>query len=212
MRRDRHLVGDDIRFVGDLAELPTHAFGHRSLTWWGVIGFMVIEGAAFGLAIGAYFFLMSHESQWPPDPWHPPYLLAGTLFTILMLASEPLNTKIKHAAEAHDTDKVRKLLPWVGAIGAALLVIRAFEFNSLNVLWTDNAYGSIVWALLFLHTLHMLTDWVDTLVLTALMRTPQGYSGRRFVDISENSLYWRFVWLSWLPIYLLIYWLPRWMP
>ena len=38
----------------------------------------------------------------------------------------------------------------------------------------------------------------------------QGESGRRMVDVSENSLYWRFVWLSWLPIYVLIYWLPRW--
>jgi len=23
-------------------------------------------------------------------------------------------------------------------------------------------------------------------------------------------MYWRFVWLCWLPIYALIYWVPRW--
>jgi hypothetical protein len=23
-------------------------------------------------------------------------------------------------------------------------------------------------------------------------------------------MYWRFVWLCWLPIYVCIYWLPRW--
>jgi heme/copper-type cytochrome/quinol oxidase subunit 3 len=30
------------------------------------------------------------------------------------------------------------------------------------------------------------------------------------VDTSENALYWRFVWIMWLPIYVMIYWLPRW--
>ena len=47
-------------------------------------------------------------------------------------------------------------------------------------------------------------------VLAKLVFTPHGEDPRRHVDVSENSLYWRFVWLSWLPIYLLIYWLPRW--
>jgi cytochrome c oxidase subunit 3 len=200
---------DGPRFTTDLAELPTHAFSHRSLTWWGVIGFMVIEGTAFVLAAAAYFFLMSHEAAWAPHPWNPPDLLAGTLFTILILLSEIPNTMIKKAAEAYDVAAIRRLFPLLVAIGFALLVIRGFEFNSLNVMWYDNAYGSILWALLLLHTTHIGTDWVDTVVLAGLMRTPHGESPRRLVDTDENSLYWRFVWHAWIPIYLLIYWAPR---
>ena len=196
-------------FTRDLAELPTHAFGHRSLTWWGVIGFMVIEGVGFAMAIAAYFFLMSQEQEWAPRPTLPPDLLAGTLFTLVMLLSEIPNSMIKKAAEAYDSNKVRMLLPGMVAIGVLLFVIRGFEFNSLNVMWYDNAYGSILWALLFLHTLHVATDWVDTVVLWRLMETPYGEEPRRLVDVDENSLYWRFVWLTWLPIYVLIYWLPR---
>jgi heme/copper-type cytochrome/quinol oxidase subunit 3 len=198
------------RFTRDLAELPTHGFGNRSLTWWGVILFMLMEGAGFALAGGAYFILKSHQGEWPPAPIQPPDLLAGTLFTLVMLLSEIPNTLVKKEAEAEKIGPVRLLLPIVSAIGGLLLVIRAFEFGSLNVLWTDNPYGSIVWALLVLHTTHILTDWFDTLVLTALMFTKHGPTGKRFVDVSENSLYWRFVWLTWLPIYLLIYWVPRW--
>jgi hypothetical protein len=41
------------------------------------------------------------------------------------------------------------------------------------------------------------------------MVTRHGEQKRRFVDTDENALYWRFVWLSWLPVYVLIYWLPR---
>jgi len=170
---------------------------------------MVIEGAAFALTIAAYFFLMSQEQEWAPRPWEPPGLVAGTLFTLVMLLSEVPNTMIKKAAESYDLAKVQKLLPLMVAIGALLFVIRAFEFNSLNVLWYDNAYGSIIWALLFLHTTHVATDWGDTLVLWRLMKTPHGEDPRRMVDTDENALYWRFVWLSWLPIYALIYWVPR---
>jgi cytochrome c oxidase subunit 3 len=152
---------------------------------------------------------MSQEQRWPPPPFAPPNWIAGTLFTLVMLVSEIPNTIIKKAAEQGKLREVRKLLLVMTAIGFVLLIIRAFEFNSLNVKWYDNAYGSIVWALLVLHTTHILTDWGDTAVLAALMHTKHGIEGRRFIDVSENALYWRFVWIVWLPIYFLIYWLPR---
>ena len=196
-------------FTEDLAHLPTHAFSYRSLTWWGLIAFMVIEGSAFILTFAAYFFLMSQEQEWAPRQWLPPDLVAGTAFTIVLLLSEIPNAMIKKAAESYDSAGVRRLLPVMVAIGVLLFVIRGFEFNSLNVMWYDSAYGSIIWALLFLHTTHLATDWGDTLVLWRLMRTPHGEEPRRLVDTDENALYWRFVWLSWLPIYALIYWVPR---
>jgi heme/copper-type cytochrome/quinol oxidase subunit 3 len=100
-------------------------------------------------------------------------------------------------------------MPVMVAVGLLLLVIRGFEFNSLNCLWSDNAYASVIWTILILHTAHIGTDWADTVVLWVLIRTPLAYEVRRQVDVDENSLYWRYVWLLWLPIYLLIYWVPR---
>ena len=197
------------RFTDSVADLPTYKFGPSSLTWWGIIGYMVIEGAAVALAFAAYCFLMGHEQGWPPEGRPPPDLLAGTLFTIVILLSEIPNTMIKRAAEKRDVAAIRALMPVIVGIGALLLLIRAFEFNSLNCRWTDNAYASIIWALLLLHTAHILTDWIDTIVLWMLMRTDLGWEGRRLVDTDENSLYWRYVWLLWLPIYLMIYWVPR---
>ena len=199
----------EVRFTDDVAELPTHKFGPSSLTWWGIIGYMIVEGGFFALAFAAYFFLMGHEQGWPPEGRKAPDLLAGTLFTIVILASEIWNTGIKKAAHERDVATIRRLMPVMIGIGAVLLIIRGFEFNSLNVRWTDDAYGSIIWALLFLHTTHLVTDWGDTIVLWALMMTPVGYEGRRLVDTDENSLYWRYVWLLWIPIYLMIYWIPR---
>jgi len=198
-----------VRFTDDVADLPSHKFGPSSLTWWGIIGFMVVEGSAFALAFAAYFFLMGHEQGWPPEARKAPDLLAGTLFTILILLSEIPNTAIKKAVHEKDIPTVRRLMGVMVAICVVLPIIRGFEFNSLNVRWTDDAYGSIIWALLLLHTSHILTDWFDTVVLFALMRTNLAWEGRRQVDTDENCLYWRYVWLLWIPIYLMIYWVPR---
>ena len=49
---------------------------------------------------------------------------------------------------------------------------------------------------------------LDTSVLTALIFVGP-IDERRFVDVSENALYWYFVVFTWLPIYAVIYWAPR---
>jgi heme/copper-type cytochrome/quinol oxidase subunit 3 len=90
-----------------------------------------------------------------------------------------------------------------------LLIVRYFEFPALRVAWSDSAYGSITVALLGLHTAHLITDLIDTIVLTVLMFTRHAH-GRRFVDSAENAIYWNFVVAAWLPIYALIYFFPRW--
>ena len=61
-----------------------------------------------------------------------------------------------------------------------------------------------------LHTMHLLTDVVDTTVLTALVWSGP-VSKRRFIDVSENGLYWYFIVVWWIPIYLTVYMAPRWL-
>ena len=62
--------------------------------------------------------------------------------------------------------------------------------------------------MLGLHTTHIVTDFLDSSVLTVLMFTGP-VEEHRFVDVEENAVYWYFVVLSWLPIYGVIYWAPR---
>lgn len=196
-------------YVDDLARLPTHAFGSRSLTWWGQAGIVAIEGFVFVLAGGAYFFLMSQEPQWPPPGTPLPGLLYSTVFTLLLLASEWPNVRVKKAAERLDLPGVRRGMLVMVAVGVLLLALRAAEFTALNIRWDANAYGSILWALLILHTVHLATDFVDTVVLAVLVHTPHGDAPRKHVDASENALYWHFVVVTWLPIYALLYWVQR---
>ena len=82
------------------------------------------------------------------------------------------------------------------------------EFTALNCWWDTNAYGSIVWTLLGIHTVHVVTDLIDTTVL-AVMFFVAPLDANRFVDASENAFYWYFVVFTWLPIYGLLYIAPR---
>jgi cytochrome c oxidase subunit 3 len=196
------------RPVVDLSGLSMHAGGSASATWWGTLGFMLLEGSGFALVLAIYFYLMGLAPVWPPDG-RAPDLAAGTGVTLVLLASLVPNFLIVRWAEAREVRKVRIAIVVMSVLGIVPLILRIFEFPALNVLWDDNAYGSILWLLLGLHTSHLLTDVVETLVIAALMGTRHGHNPRRLGDVQDNALYWYFVVLTWLPVYVCIYWVPR---
>ena len=200
---NRETAADSI----DVAQLPSYGFSHRSIMWWGTLGMMVIEGTVFALTVATYFYLRSHASAWPMGVL-PPDLLWGTLNTAILLASMLPNHLAKKAAEAHDVAGVRLWIIVSLVFALAFLGVRAMEFATLNVRWDSNAYGSVLWTLLGFHTAHLATDAADTLVLGVLFFTGP-LEGKRFVDVSENSMYWYFVVWTWIPIYLTIYWGAR---
>lgn len=195
--------------VGDLAGLRDFNFGPTSLGWWAVVGFMLIEGMGFVLAIGAYYFLVPFERSWPPTAPVPP-LPWATAFLVVGLLSELPNVWINRVAHRFDLKGVQWLLTLMSLLGLVLVVIRGFEIAAMNVRWDQNAYGSIVWALLLLHTVHISTDVFDSIVLTVYVWTKK-VDGRKFTDVSDNALYWHFIIWSWVLIYLVIYWTPRWL-
>ena len=194
--------------VGDLSHLPDHNFGSTSLGWWGVIGFMLIEGMGFVLAVGAYYYLVPLERGWPPAQ-PAPSLPWGTLFMAIGVLSEIPNQWIKKRAERYDLRAVRIGLVMMTAVGLLMIGVRAMEFTALNVRWDQNAYGSIVWAILALHTLHTVTDVYDSGVL-AVLSFVKPFDGRKFSDVADNALYWHFIVWSWVLLYGVVYWTPRW--
>jgi heme/copper-type cytochrome/quinol oxidase subunit 3 len=191
----------------DVRQLPSFDFGVRSLMWWGTAGLMAIESTVFALAIVIYFYLRSHVERWPLTT-PPPELLWGTLNTVVLLVSAWPNHLAKRAAERLDRNGVQVWLSVCLGFGFAFLVLRAFELSALNVRWDTDAYGSIVWLLMALHTTHLVTDTWDTTVLDVLFFTGP-LEGKRYVDVSENAVYWYFVIASWLPIYAVVYLAPR---
>jgi len=191
----------------DVSQLPAYAFGHRSLMWWGGASMMLMEGSMFAMLIVSYIYLKGRAPEWPPG-YFAPVLFWGTVNTVVLLASTLPNHFAKAAAERLD---LRRLQLWMCVallFGVAFIVIRVFEFRSLNVWWDSNAYGSVVWTLLGFHTLHLVTDVMDSAVLTVLLFVGP-LQESHFTDASENALYWYFVVISWIPVYAFIYLAPR---
>ena len=191
----------------DVSQLRSYAFGPHGIMWWGTMAIIAIEGFVFALAIAAYFYLRTLSDTWPMGV-PPPDLLFGIINTLVLLASVVPNDLARRAANRHDLAKVRLWMLVALAFGVVFCIVRIFEFRSLNVGWDANAYGSIVWLLMGLHTVHLLTDVLDSSVLAAVM-FHEPIEGKRFADVAENSMYWDFVVVAWLPIYAVIYWGAR---
>jgi cytochrome c oxidase subunit 3 len=196
------------RVVGDLSGLPAAGFRIHSLWGWATLGFMAIEGTGFALAGAAYVYLMNGAPQWPLNA-PPPDLLWGSVMTVLLLASLVPNFLASRAARRRDADGTRLWALVLFGFNALAIVVRAIEFPHLNTHWDADAYGSIVWALMLLHTTHLVTDFVGTCILTAILFT-HSLDSERFSDVDDDAIYWAFVVACWIPIYLLIYWAPRW--
>ena len=196
------------RVALDVSELTSQCRGTASPTWWGTLAFMLIEGTGFALVVVIYLYLMSLAPKWPIDA-PVPDLTPGTAMTALLVASVFPNAILSRWAKNADLKKVRLGLILMTLVGIAPLFIRVFEFSAMHVRWDHNAYGSIVWLMLGLHTTHILTDLIETLVLACLMFTRHADNARRYGDVKDNTMYWNFVVATWLPIYACIYWVPR---
>ncbi|MGG5890828.1 cytochrome c oxidase subunit 3 [Falsiroseomonas sp. HC035] len=194
--------------VGDLSGLPDNLVDSRNLNSWGILGFMVIEGIGFALAAVVPLYLATQGAGWPPAGTPPPDIAFGLAFTLVLLASEWPNRRLAKQAEARDLPAMRRGMLLMTAIGLLLIGIRALELMHLNVRWYDSAYGSTIWLLMVLHTIHLVTDVGDTAVQLAWLYRGE-VEDKQFGGAVDNCLYWDFVVLTWLPFYALAYWMPR---
>jgi cytochrome c oxidase subunit 3 len=197
-----------MKTIVDICELPRFAFGSRGIMWWGILGFLAIESTMLGISLVAYWYFRSAAGEWPPPPIAPPSLVTGTITTVLLLVSVLPMMAAKAAAKALD---VRRVIFWhlaCDAVGIAFCAMRVLEFSNLNVRWDTNAYGSVVWMIVGLHSAHLIAEVIETMVMTWFflsgLTTP-----RYFVDATDNALYWYFIVAIWMPCYVTVYLVPR---
>jgi cytochrome c oxidase subunit I+III len=192
----------------DVRTLPAKAFGPRTTIWWGVLGLLTIEGTMFGILVASYLYLTKNFSAWPPLGTPPPDLGAATANMILLLASVWPMRVAHRAAFIEQRRPIALALAVCTLAGLGALVLRFFEFRAMHIRWDTNAYGSIVWTILGMHTGHLIASTLENILLMALMRAGP-VEAKHFVDTNVNAVYWYFVVFAWLPIYCLVYFAPR---
>ena len=192
----------------DASKLPKVAFDSRSLMWWGILGFLAFETTMLAICLVSYFYLRGNEWTWPPAPVAPPNLAAGTATTLLLLASLVPMIWLDRVARRFELRRTLIAHALCVALGVAFMVTRWLELQRLNVRWDTNAYGSVVWMIIGVHTAHLLAEVVETAYFTCfLAKHPKP---NYFTDATDNALYWYFIVGIWIPCYVTIYLVPRW--
>jgi len=195
----------------DVSSLPTEVFGPANLTWWAALGGEVIEGFVLVLAAFAYLYLRHDAPNWPPLHTPRPALGYPTLNLVLMAVSIVPAWWAARSARAGNRWGTFAGLTLHTVVGTAILVVRYFECYALNVRWDTNAYGSVGWAILFAHGYMALFDIFDTagLAILCLFLEPEK---KHYVDVTENSFFWYFVVATWVPLFVLVFLTPTWLP
>jgi cytochrome c oxidase subunit 3 len=197
-----------LRPEASVAELPTVTFGHRSLMWWGTLGFMTIEGWTTALLVASYLYLRQNYDAWPPLRTPHPSLLIPTINLAIMLVSFVPMQLASAAAKELDEGAVKRWLLVSCIVLAPIIVLRWWELWALNTRWDTNAYGSAAWVIVGFHTSLLLLDVADTWGLTLfffLKKMPV----KAFSDTADNSFSWYFTVGIWCPLYLIVYVGPR---
>ena len=200
-----------LKSVVDLRGLPDVVFGPRDIMWWGTLGFILIEGFTLVLCAAAYVYLTQNFSTWPPEHTPLPSLGAPTLQLGLMLVSLPVVWWLSRATRRFDLSAVRIGLIAATLFNAAFVAVRLWELLvSLNVKWDTNAYGSAQWLILCMHGTLLAVELIEVggMMLVFWLAPVEE---KHFSDVADMVFYWAFMVLAWVPLYLLCFWVPRWL-
>ena len=196
------------RSVLDVSGVPTVAFGHRSLLWWGTVGFMIIEGFTLLLTIASYLYLRTNEIEWPPGRTPAPDLWVPTLDAVLLLLVILPMRAVDKAAKKMDRAGVVRGLVIATLLTLVVAVLRWWTLLSINARWDAHAYASAAWGVVVLHSTLVVTDIFETGALAALFMARKA-KRKHYPDASDAAAYQYFLSTIWVPVYLIVYWGPR---
>jgi len=189
---------------------PRFVTGSKAPIWWAMLVLIAIESTVFATLLTSYLYLRFTAPAWPPPPIPLPDLLLPTLNTLILLGS---GVAVYIASNAIRRGDARRLKIWLG-IGVAMEVV----FLSVKIVdmaarqeydWTSHAYGSIVYLVDGFHTLHVVVAILMGAV--AEVHALRGYfTAERRLGIQAVNLYWQFVAIVWIPVYVVLYLVPRW--
>jgi cytochrome c oxidase subunit 3 len=199
------------RPVIDVSQLPDIAFAPNDIMWWGTLSFIVIEGWTLVLCAVAYLYLTQNFNAWPPIGTPRPSLVVPTVQMALMLVTLPLLWRLQQSARRFDLAPVKRGLVILSVFNLAFVLLRCWELlRSLNVKWDTNAYGSAQWLILTMHGTLLLVELVEIAGM-ALIYWFAPAEQKHFSDVYDLAFYYEFMVVVWVPLYVLCYWLPRWL-
>lgn len=191
----------------DVSGLPPYDISTQSPLWWGQLMMCFIEGSLFCVLIGTYFYLRLGVDVWPPPGIQLPGTTLPTIALIPLLASCAGSYLASEGAKTDDRRRMILGLALNLSLAVVFLILRTVQWKSLNFTWASDAYGSIIWTILFIHTYDVVADLLMTAVLIILLASGR-YGEKQRLGVHVDSVLWYFLVAIWIPLYVVVYWGP----
>jgi cytochrome c oxidase subunit III len=199
----------NVRSVLDVRTLSPYSYRTDGTLWWGMMGMIAIETSVFAMLMASYFYLKTQNAEWPLGGFDAPKLLLPSVNTAILVASSLVMHWADKGVEKDDQRRLRVGMLVAGALAALFLVLKYVEYSDVPYRWDSNAYGSIVWTIIGFHSAHVMVLLAKTIVVGTLAIRGFFDSHRR-MGVIINGMYWHFVVAVWIPLYVMLYWSPRW--
>ncbi|QJD60758.1 heme-copper oxidase subunit III [Pseudomonas sp. gcc21] len=198
------------RFVIDVGDFSRFNPGRQAPVWWGILGLVVIEATVLMAFVATYFYLRLMAPTWPPEGVEPPPLLLPSISVALLLGS---SMTMQWGSKCIENEQYNRfVIAMFASVGLActVLMLRWQQFQELGMRWDEHVYGSIVWTITGFHFVHLISAAAGTLVV-GILGIKRYFNPQQKIGVVVDTLYWNFVSLVWIPLYLVVYWVPRWL-
>ncbi len=184
--------------------LPSEVTGSRSVGWWGLICLLLNEIVLFASLIASYLYLRFNSPAWPPAGVEKPELVLPAIMTVILLSSSVFMQMAERGIKQDDQGRLRTGLLIAFGLAVVFLGLQAWEYTHSPLSPTENAYGSLFFAITGIHGIHVLMAVLMNGYLQARARLGH-FNARRYQGIENVTLYWHFVDVVWLFIVAVIY-------
>lgn len=191
-------------------EMPRLLTGSASPAWWAMMLLVVIESVVFATLLTSYFYLLTTSAEWPPPGVGVPDLFLPIVNTAVLFAS---SIAVFWAGKGIERGNQRQLKIGV-TVGVGLevvfFVIKVIMEGDVPFGITSHAYGSIFWTVNRLHTAHVMVAILMATVV-AVLAWRGHYTASRRLGVQVVNIYWQFVTVIWIPVFTVLFLVPRWM-
>jgi heme/copper-type cytochrome/quinol oxidase subunit 3 len=168
--------------------------------WWGMAIFITAEAMVFLGLLSAYFFLRATSPHWPPADIQPPELIRSSIFTVVLLSSSIPIFWMEWALARGRMVQVRIGLLLSFLMGAAFVANTAYDYLHMEEGWRTNAYTSLFFTIVGLHSIHLIVGLVMSLTVQVKVWLGK-VSPERHVTPDVFALYWHFVDGVWILVF-----------
>lgn len=192
----------------DVSHLPPYSVSDQSPVWWGQVLLAAIEGMMFLIVIAAYLYVRLRMDVWPPPGDQFPHVLLPTLALVPLLLSCVGSYWAGEGAKKNSRTAMIGGMVLNLFLVAVFFTMRVVEWHSFNFNYKSDAFGTYVWTFLALHSFDVIADTIYTAVLLVIVLLGRDGPKQR-IGIHVDSVVWYFLVAIWIPIYVIVYWGPR---